>query len=361
MADMGFLPAVERLLDTIERPRQTLLFSATISPAVERLVSRYQRDPARHLLRLPLHDMGSRSHEFWRTTRQQRTAVTARLVASVGSSIVFCRTKHGVDRLARHLEREGVVVAAIHGNRSQAQRDRALMQFRAGRARALVGTDVAARGLHVDGVDCVIHFDPPEDDDTYVHRSGRTGRAGATGRVVTFVTPEDEANATRLERRFGDRSGGSPASDSGDRLHVAERGVDAQAGPTSRHRPDRSERPSRSKRDSGNRKRAPRAGHPVAREERPGAKRTSPHSGAHSVRPPQRAHEPKAGATGTVRWFNSGKGFGFIAQDGGGPDVFVHHSAIEGSGYRSLREGQHVQFETTEGPKGLQAGAVRAA
>ncbi len=202
MADMGFLPAVDRLLETVERPRQVMLFSATLSRAVERLVARHMSDPVRHLLELAVHDLGSRSHEFLRTAQEERTALTARLVETIGSSIVFCRTKHGVDRLARNLAHAGLAVAAIHGDRSQAQRDRALAQFRDGRAQVLVGTDVASRGLHVEGVDCVIHFDPPEDEDTYVHRSGRTGRAGATGRVVSLVTPEHERLVRHFERRF---------------------------------------------------------------------------------------------------------------------------------------------------------------
>jgi superfamily II DNA/RNA helicase len=206
MADMGFLPAVRRLLGEIARAQQTMLFSATLTREVEHLVAGHQRQPVRHVLAQPADDLGSRSHEFWRVAREDRTAHTARLVATVGSSIVFCRTKHGADRLARQLAREGLDAVAIHGDRSQPQRDRALARFRAGRAQVLVGTDVAARGLHVDGVDCVVHFDPPGDEDTYLHRSGRTGRAGATGRVVSLITPEHEHVARAFERRFGSAS-----------------------------------------------------------------------------------------------------------------------------------------------------------
>ena len=203
MADMGFLPQVRQLLRTIEARHQTMLFSATVARDVARLVDEFQHDPERHLLEAASDDLGSRSHEFWQVGREERTAVTLQLVAAHGSSIVFCRTKHGADRLARNLTRDGVTAVAIHGDRSQAQRDRALAQFRERRAQVLVGTDVAARGIHVDGVDCVVHFDPPADDDTYVHRSGRTGRAGASGRVVTLVTPEHEGATKSLQRRFG--------------------------------------------------------------------------------------------------------------------------------------------------------------
>jgi superfamily II DNA/RNA helicase len=203
MADMGFLPPVRHLLRRIEGPRQTMLFAATVSRDVERLVEEFQDDPARHLLPVATDDLGTRTHEFWCVARDERTAVTAQLVATLGSSIVFCRTKHGADRLVRQLTREGIMAVAIHGDRSQSQRDRALAQFRGRRAQVLVGTDVAARGLHVDGVNCVVHFDPPSDDDTYLHRSGRTGRAGASGRVVSLVGPEDERLVRSFQRRFG--------------------------------------------------------------------------------------------------------------------------------------------------------------
>ena len=203
MSDMGFLPAVRRLLDQIPPGRQTMLFSATLTRDVERLVRDYQRDPTRHVLDASAHDVGSRTHEFWRARREDRTGLTARLVSSHSSSIVFCRTKRGVDRLTRHLSQAGLSSSGIHGDRTQAQRDRALAQFKGRRAQVLVGTDVAARGLHVEGVDCVVHFDPPEDEDTYVHRSGRTGRAGASGLVVSLVTVDQEAVARRLQQRLG--------------------------------------------------------------------------------------------------------------------------------------------------------------
>jgi len=202
MADMGFLPVVRRLLDEVGHHPQTMLFSATRTRDVERLVRDYQVDAERHILELPTDDVGSRTHEFWKSTREGRSGLTARLVASHGSSIVFCRTKRGVDRLTKQLTQSGISAVAIHGDRSQSQRDRALEQFRGRRAQVLVGTDVASRGIHVEGVDCVLHYDPPEDEDTYVHRSGRTGRAGASGRVVSLVCPDQERAAKALQQRL---------------------------------------------------------------------------------------------------------------------------------------------------------------
>lgn len=203
MADMGFLPPVRRLLGEIEAEHQTMLFSATLTKEVDRLVRDHQRSPKRYLLERPSDDLGSRTHEFWQARREERAKLAVALVAGQSSSIVFCRTKRGAERLAHHFDQAGLRAVAIHGDRSQAQRDRALEQFRSGRAAVLVGTDVASRGIHVDGVECVVHFDPPEDTDTYVHRSGRTGRAGASGRVVSFVSPDQERGARRLVSELG--------------------------------------------------------------------------------------------------------------------------------------------------------------
>jgi superfamily II DNA/RNA helicase len=200
MADMGFLPAVRRILDTTSTRRQTLLFSATLDGDVDVLVRHYQRNPVHHEVAATKEMAGQAIHRFEAIAHGDRVAACATLVASERSSIVFVRTKHGADRLARQLSRCGVNAEAIHGGRSQPQRDRTLAAFRAGRVQALVATDVAARGIHVDAVACVIHFDLPHDAKDYVHRSGRTARAGETGIVVTFVLPDQTAAASALHR-----------------------------------------------------------------------------------------------------------------------------------------------------------------
>lgn len=207
MADMGFHPAVRRLLDEVPGKPQTMLYSATMSADVEKLVRQYQDSPARVVLETSTAAMGTRAHAFWRSERELRAAATARLVACHNSSIVFCRTRRGVDRLTRQLTQAGIIAVPIHGDRTQSQRDKALAMFRDGRAQVLVGTDVASRGLHVGGVDCVVHFDPPEDDDTYVHRSGRTGRAGAAGVVVSLVTADQETAARQMQKRLAITTG----------------------------------------------------------------------------------------------------------------------------------------------------------
>ena len=202
MADMGFLPEVKRLLDTVRPDRQTLLFSATLDGDVDVLVKRYQREPVRHELKVD-EDAKQNRHIFWKMDRTERVEVLAKVVNAEWPTVVFCRTKHGADRLTKQLAKAGVSAAAIHGDRSQGQRDRALASFSSGKVQALIATDVAARGIHVDDVAAVVHFDPPGSEKDYIHRSGRTGRAGATGIVVSLVDKDQTDGAANLQRKLG--------------------------------------------------------------------------------------------------------------------------------------------------------------
>jgi superfamily II DNA/RNA helicase len=214
MADMGFLPAVCRILDATPSDRQTLLFSATLDGEVDVLVRRYQRDPVRH--EVAERQLSRASHEFRAVSSADRAELCADLIMAPGSSVVFVRTKQGAERLARRLKNAGASVAAIHGDRSQAQRERTMADFRAGKVRALVATDVAARGIHVDDVARVIHYDLPLDIKDYVHRSGRTARAGAAGTVIAFVTPEKRALAASLQSGLRRVDNGSEMITSGE-------------------------------------------------------------------------------------------------------------------------------------------------
>ncbi len=234
MADMGFLPEVTRLLDRTRDDRQTLLFSATLDGAVDVLIRRYQRNPARHEL-VGRTDEPRNRHLFWHTERADRLTWAADVVMAEWPAIVFCRTKRGADRVAKQLVRAGVSAAAIHGDRSQAQRERALADFTKGSVQALVATDIAARGIHVDGVTCVVHFDPPADEKDYVHRSGRTGRAGASGVVVSLVEPEKAALVRTLQRKLGlptelDAPSVAALGSGGVRVPPATPGADASGG-----------------------------------------------------------------------------------------------------------------------------------
>ncbi|MGE3620362.1 MAG: DEAD/DEAH box helicase [Acidimicrobiia bacterium] len=202
MADMGFLPVVRRLLDQVRSDRQTLLLSATLGGEVDALSRAYQLDPVRRRAEA-VEAQGPVAHHFWSVDAADRIRTATEIVRREWPAIVFCRTKHGADRVARAMNRAGVTAEAIHGDRSQGQRERALGRFTSGEADVLVATDVAARGIHVDGVACVVQLDPPSTDKDYVHRAGRTGRAGAAGTVVTLVTPEKAADVRKMQRTLG--------------------------------------------------------------------------------------------------------------------------------------------------------------
>lgn len=204
MADMGFLPAVRRILDQTSSSRQTVLFSATLDDEVAELSRRYQTDPVTHEVGPATPDITSVEHRFVAVDQATRIATSARLIDDAGGqTIVFCRTRHGADRLARQLTKRGVTALAIHGGHAQNRRNRALERFASGDVRALVATDVAARGIHVDDVAAVLHYDPPADHKAYIHRSGRTARAGRTGLVVSLVQPDQVGDTRRLQRQLG--------------------------------------------------------------------------------------------------------------------------------------------------------------
>jgi superfamily II DNA/RNA helicase len=201
MADMGFLPQVEWILRQVDEKHQTLLFSATLDGAVDTLIQRYQHDPAMHEVESVNVTVDEMEHRFLLVHEMDKTKVAASISRGVDRTMMFTRTKRMADRLARDLNEQGVKAAAIHGDLRQKDRERALADFGAGKLPVLVATDVAARGIHVDDVDIVIHYDPPEDHKNYLHRSGRTARAGESGVVVTLVLWNEELDIKRLQRR----------------------------------------------------------------------------------------------------------------------------------------------------------------
>ena len=209
MLDMGFKPAVDRIVGLCPRERQTLFFSATLDGEAGRIAATYTQDARRHQEAPRPRAERAIEHRFVAVERAERVG---RLVEHLGSerdlALVFVRTKRGADRLVKSLGREGVHAVAMHGDKSQSQREKALARFESGRVDTLVATDVAARGIDVDDISHVIQFDPPDGSDTYVHRVGRTGRAGRTGVGITFVERdaarevEQIARSLRLEREF---------------------------------------------------------------------------------------------------------------------------------------------------------------
>jgi superfamily II DNA/RNA helicase len=282
MADMGFLPAVRRIVAQTRVDRQLLLFSATLDGTVTSLSRALQRDPVTHEIGPTGPDRSAVTHHFWEVDPAERVRVTGEVATELGSIIVFCRTRRGADRVAKQLVQRGIAAAPIHGGRSQGQRDRALREFAAGRARALVATDVAARGIHVDAVGGVVHFDPPADAPAYIHRSGRTARAGASGIVVSLWMPGSGQAARKLQR------------DAALDVEVTSPDLGALSVP-----------------DDG----------------------------------PRSPDRPVGNETGTVVSYDSRRGFGFIDR-GGSRDVFVHRSNLvtdvhEGQRVRfSLGEGR---------------------
>ena len=203
MADMGFMPQVEWVLRHIEGGHQTLLFSATLDGAIQGLVDRYQHDPVFHEVGSPTQTVDKMAHRFLLVHEMDKHRVAAAISRSVSRCLVFTNTKRMADRLARQLEDDGVDAKAIHGDLRQEVRERALKRFSAGKLAVLVATDVAARGLDIDELDVVIQADPPPDPKTYLHRAGRTARAGAAGLAVTLVLWNEELEVRRLKRRLG--------------------------------------------------------------------------------------------------------------------------------------------------------------
>jgi superfamily II DNA/RNA helicase len=203
MLDMGFRPAVDRIVAQCRRERQTLFFSATLDGEAGRVAEAYTSDPVRHEHVPPKQRAADIEHRFVTIAHEHRvSALVEELRADRELALVFVRTKRGADRLVKKLAREGLDAVAMHGDKSQAQREKALARFESGRVDVLVATDVAARGIDVSGISHVINFDPPADREGYVHRIGRTGRAGRTGVGVTIFSPEQRRDVHKLAREL---------------------------------------------------------------------------------------------------------------------------------------------------------------
>jgi superfamily II DNA/RNA helicase len=205
MLDMGFKPQVDRIVKRLTTERQTMFFSATLDGEVGELARSYTHFPVRIEAELPHHRTpGAIDHRFVPVTPDTKLDTLAQLIREAdGLSLVFVRTKRGADRLAHRLKGVDVPAAAMHGDLSQGQREKALSRFESGRVTTLIATDVAARGLDLDDVKLVVNYDPPEDEKAYTHRVGRTGRAGRSGDAVTLVLPEQQADVSRVARLNG--------------------------------------------------------------------------------------------------------------------------------------------------------------
>ncbi len=205
MADMGFLPQVRRILDLTPADGQRLLFSATLDGDVGALVRQYLTDPVTRSIASATAQVATMDHHVLLVDLAAKPRVVTEIAARDGRTILFVRTKHGVDKLVKILRRDGVNAGGLHGGKAQNARNRAITAFKEGRTPVLVATDVAARGIHVDDVSLVVHVDPPADPKDYLHRAGRTARAGDSGTVVTMVTPQERRDVERLTRLAGVR------------------------------------------------------------------------------------------------------------------------------------------------------------
>ena len=279
MADMGFLPVVRRILDQTTSRQQTVLFSATLDGDVGAIVRQYQNDPVRHEVTIDEGDTVPAEHVFWTVKREERNALLARTLTAVWPAVVFCRTRHGAERLAKQLDQAGVSTVSIHGGRSQQQRTRALADFTKGRVQAMIATDVAARGIHVDDVAVVVHYDVPEDHKAYVHRSGRTARAGRGGLVISLIEPNGQRAARRMQREAGiDAEVTAPdlevLADHRSTMPAPERRPFEPAAPAQRD--DRPAKPGRSVKPAGSRRQNARAAGRPARQgdQRSGGRRS---------------------------------------------------------------------------------------
>jgi superfamily II DNA/RNA helicase len=203
MADLGFLPGVRRLMEKTPRQGQRLLFSATLDNAVDVLVQRFLHDPVVHSVDTVSAPVSAMEHHVLEVDTAARFKVISDLAAAPGRTVIFTRTKHGAKALSRKLNAGGVETVELHGNLSQNARTRNLARFSAGSAGTLVATDIAARGIHVDDVSLVIHADPPVEHKAYLHRSGRTARAGAAGTVVTITLDHQRAEVRTMTRKAG--------------------------------------------------------------------------------------------------------------------------------------------------------------
>ncbi len=203
MADMGFIDEVAKILDTTPKDGQRLLFSATLDGKVDDLVAGYLRNPASHSTAPPVATVSTMEHHLLFVDRDDKRSVVAHIASRAGRTIMFVKTKHGVDRLAQQLHLIGVSAGALHGGKTQNNRTKTLASFSDGTTPVLVATDVAARGIHVDDVTLVVHVDPPAEAKDYLHRAGRTARAGESGVVVTIVTDEERDSVEKLTKQAG--------------------------------------------------------------------------------------------------------------------------------------------------------------
>jgi len=265
MADLGFLPGVKRLLDQTPRGGQRLLFSATLDNGVDVLVRRYLVNPVTHSVDPEASPVAPMSHHIFAVSSDAKAGVVRELASGRGRTLLFTRTKHGARKLARTLTIGGIPAVDLHGNLNQNARERNLAAFTSGKVNVLVATDIAARGIHVDDIGLVVHVDPPAEHKAYLHRSGRTARAGAGGAVVTVMTPEQRSDVRQLTKKAG-------IAAVAENVNPGDDAISALVGPRAEHvEPGRESFESSSRSDRNQARRRPSS----TRSSTPGSIRTS--------------------------------------------------------------------------------------
>ncbi len=332
MLDMGFINDVRKIAALVPKSRQSAMFSATMPPEIAKLAQQILNKAERLQIAANGATADRVSQNVIFVKKEGKTRLLQELLGDPAFSrtIIFTRTKRGADRVAMYVAKAGIAAEALHGNKSQNARQRALARFSSGDVSVLVATDIAARGIDVEQVSHVINYELPDEAETYVHRIGRTARAGSGGVAVSFCDAEDRGTLRAIEKLTG-----KP-------LIV----IDTPAGAEIAREPQVQKRePARPQTQrSANRRAGTAAG-----------------SGSARKAPKSKARGNGLVPSGTVKWFNAAKGFGFVEPDDGGKDVFLHISAFERSGIGTLREGQRVSFDVERDQQGrLSATNLRA-
>jgi len=350
MLDMGFIHDVRKVAALCPKNRQSAMFSATMPPAIAKLAAQILQNAQR----VEIARSGTAANRveqnvmFIEKAAKVRSLLAFLADPAITRAIVFTRTKHTANRVSGHMEKAGIPAETLHGNKSQNARQRALAAFTAGKARVLVATDIAARGIDVDQVSHVINFDLPEEPETYIHRIGRTARAGAEGIAVSFCDSSERGALRSIEKLAGKALAVIGAPQVAE--EVKEMRTATQA-PTPARRDRRASRPAYTGK--------PNAAKPIAAR----AVATRPSTGKAGAGKTRSARPAvAAGPSGIVKWFNSAKGFGFVQPDNGGKDVYVHISEAKRAGLGTPQEGLRVSFNIERDERGRESATnLRAA
>ncbi|MFO1183198.1 MAG: DEAD/DEAH box helicase [Bauldia sp.] len=336
MLDLGFIHAIRRIAGKLPAKRQSLFFSATLPPPITALADKLLADPLKVVAKAVGSTPDRIDQQVAFVDSKEKPGALAAILSrpELTRALVFTRTKRGADRVVRDLDKRGIEAGALHGNKSQPQRERIMAAFRAGTMPVLVATDIAARGIDIDDISHVVNYDLPNVAETYVHRIGRTARAGAAGVAIALCNSEERPYLRDIEKLMK-RPVTRVELDRGSREAASLRAAPRARAAGDDARPEKRQNGGK----PGRKAAGPRRPAPAAEPRETAARRQK------GTRASTLTTVPSGGSpTGTVKFFNGKKGFGFIARDGGGADIFVHVREL--SGLSGLKEGQRVAFET---------------